>query len=317
MKTINLKEQSETLPPSVATIGFFDGVHLGHCHIINKVVAMAREAGLLSTVVTFERHPRQVLCSDWHPQLLSSLDEKIALLSKTGIDQLAILHFDASMAALSAHDFMADVLLRQLNVRKLVIGYDNHFGHRAPDSSEGFDDYVRYGHELGLNVVQGDPIDIGEVRVSSSKVRRLLAEGNVEKASLCLGRPYQLQGLIVRGEHIGTGLGFPTANLQLDDADMLIPSPGAYAVNVLVEGSSDIKHGMMNIGRRPTFDGNHLTLETHIFHFNEDIYGKRMRVWFISRLRSEMRFDNGEALAAQLEADARHAEEILKATTEI
>ena len=222
MKTIYLNEQAEKLPPCVATIGFFDGVHLGHCYIINKVIAIAHSNGLQSMVVTFERHPRQVICSDWHPQLLSTFDEKVALLSKTGIDLLVVLRFDASIATLSAHDFMADVLLRQLNVRKLVIGYDNHFGHRLPDSSEGFSDYVRYGRKLGISVVQGNPIDTADVRVSSSKVRRLLAEGNVEKAYLCLGRPYQLQGWVVRGEHIGTGLGFPTANLQPDDADKLI-----------------------------------------------------------------------------------------------
>lgn len=318
MKTIYLNEQTKQLSPCVATIGFFDGVHLGHRYLINKVATTARRERLASTVVTFARHPRQVLLSDWHPQLLSTLDEKVEILSQTGIDHLVILQFDAAMAALSAHDFMHDILLQRLGVRFLVTGYDNHFGHRQPDSAEGFADYVRYGREMGMTVLQGDPFETaGNVRVSSSKVRRQLLEGRVELAAQCLGRPYQLSGTVVSGEHIGTSMGFPTANLQLSDTDKLIPAAGAYAVNVRLDGSTELKHGMMNIGRRPTFDGDSQTLETHIFHFHDNLYGRQMSIQFMARLRSERKYDSREALIAQLEDDARQAETLLNNTPTI
>lgn len=308
MKTIFLNRQVERPVSCVATIGFFDGVHLGHRYIISKVVEYARREGLASMVVTFERHPRQVLHSDWCPQLLSTLDEKLEQLSQTGIDFLVVLQFDESMASLSAHDFMHDILWQRLGVKVLVTGYDNRFGHNR---TEGFDDYVRYGREMGMAVVQGDPIEVSSIRVSSSKVRRLLAEGLVEQAAECLGRPYMLSGRVVCGEHIGREMGFPTANLQLADDGKLIPASGVYAVKVKLEGSAELYHGMMNIGSRPTFGGQHQTLETHIFHFGGDIYGQQMTVLFVSRLRSEKRFDSREALMLQLESDLHQAEEKL------
>lgn len=314
MKTIYLSRQAEAPVPCVATIGFFDGVHLGHRYIIDKVVTMARSKGLASMVVTFEQHPRQVLHSDWCPQLLSTLDEKVELLSQTEIDRLVVLRFDEAMAALSACDFMNDILKQRLGVRILITGYDNRFGHNR---SEGFDDYVRYGCEMGMAVVQGDPIEVGTVRVSSSKIRRLISEGCVEQAAECLGRPYALAGRVVSGEHVGTEMGFPTANLQLTEKEKLIPAPGVYAVKVTLEESSELYHGMMNIGSRPTFGGHSQTLETNIFHFDGDIYGQQLNVSFVGRLRSEIRFDSREALMAQLASDARQAERLLNEMTGI
>lgn len=308
MKRIYLNRQEELPVSCVATIGFFDGVHLGHRYIISKVVEMARRKGLASTVVTFERHPREVLHSDWCPQLLTTIDEKAELLSQTDIDYLVVLQFDEAMASLSAQDFMHDILQQRLGVKVLVTGYDNRFGHNR---TEGFDDYVRYGREMGMAVVQGDPIEVSSIRVSSSKVRRLLAEGLVEQAAECLGRPYMLSGRVVCGEHIGREMGFPTANLQLADSGKLIPASGVYAVKVKLEGSTELYHGMMNIGSRPTFGGQHQTLETHIFHFDGNIYGQQMTVLFVSRLRSEQRFDSREALMSQLESDLHQAEAVL------
>lgn len=317
MKTIYLDQLTECLAPCVATIGFFDGVHLGHRYLIDKVVERAHYEDLLSTVVTFARHPRQVLSPDWHPQLISTFEEKVALLSQTDIDQLVVLDFDASMAALSAYDFMHDVLLLKLGVKVLVTGYDNHFGHRQTGSTEGFDDYVGYGRDMGMTVLQGDSFDVEDIRVSSSKVRRLLAAGDVEMAARCLGRPYRLTGTVVSGEHIGTGLGYPTANLMPSDKYKLIPAAGVYAVRARVGDSPKWKSGMMNIGNRPTFGGDHLTLETHLFRFEDNIYGQPMTVSFVSRLRSELRFDSREALMEQLSLDARQAERILNEMTEI
>lgn len=311
MKTIVLQQLTEKLLPCVATIGFFDGVHLGHRHIIGKTVATARQEGLLSTLVTFERHPRQVLFPDWHPELLSSLEEKKTLLSETGIDQLVVLRFDRSIAAMSAQTFMQNVLYRPLGVRVLLMGYDNHFGHRETGSNEGFDDYVVYGRDLGITVIQGAPLDVGTVRVSSSKIRHLLLDGDVATAAHCLGRPYQISGVVVGGNHIGTGLGFPTANLRLTVPDKLIPAAGVYAVRVQLDGTKDLLPGMMNIGSRPTFGGYHRTLETNILHFSGNLYGRQLCISFISRLRPEIKFDSRESLISQLSADARRSEEIL------
>ena len=317
MKIIRLDEQVERQVPCVATIGFFDGVHLGHRFLINKVVETARQMKMVSTVVTFAVHPSQVLCHDWHPLLLSTLDEKIRLIAQTGVDQLVVLPFDTDMAALSARDFMGEVLSHRLGVRVLVTGYDNHFGHRDAGSTEGFDDYVCYGHELGMSVLPCNPFDADAIRVSSSQVRRFLQEGDIEQATRCLGRPYELTGKVVSGHHIGTKLGFPTANLLPVCADKLIPVSGVYAVWVRVGNSQELLSGMMNIGRRPTFDGNHLTLEIHIFHFKADLYGQEISVSFIHRLRSEMKFDSSEALVAQLAVDAQRAEEILNKSIDI
>lgn len=317
MKIIGFNEQVERQTPCVATIGFFDGVHKGHRFLINKVMETASQMGMASMAVTFAVHPRQVICPDWHPQLLSTFDEKISLLAQTGIDQLVALPFDVGIARLPARDFMADVLLHQLGVRVLVMGYDNRFGHRTADRSESFEDYVRYGRELGITVQLCNPYDVDEIRISSSQVRHFLLEGDMEQATRCLGRPYELTGEVIRGEHIGTQLGFPTANLQPACTDKLIPAPGAYAVKIRVGDSQESLHGMMNIGRRPTFDGTHLTLEAHILHFNANLYGQQMTVSFIHRLRSEMKFDSHEALAIQLAADARQSEDILNKTIDL
>ena len=303
--------------PSAATIGCFDGVHRGHQMLVQMMVRQAQKRGLKPIAVTFDRLPRQLFDPDFHPQVLSTLDEKVALLSQTGIDQLVILHFDQEMANLSAHDFMRDILLNRLNVKFLFTGYDNRFGHREAGSTEGFNDYVQYGHEMGLNVLQGAPFMAADVRVSSSKIRRFLQEGQIELANQCLGRSYDLKGKVVSGEHIGSSLGFPTANLQLTDDDKQIPAPGVYAVYVHIENASELKTGMMNIGSRPTFDGSHQTLETHIFHFSGNLYGQTMTIKFVSRLRSEIKFDSREALIDQLEEDARQVEEILNQATGI
>ena len=317
MRIIDFNEQTELLEPCVATIGFFDGVHQGHRFLIDKVINTARQYGMASTAITFAVHPRQVLCPDWHPQLLSTFGEKTALLKQTGIDQLIVLPFDTAIASLSARDFMTNVLQQQLHVRVLMIGYDNHFGHRATGSTEGFDNYVRYGRELGITVLSCSPFDSDAVRISSSQIRQFLCEGNIEMATRCLGYPYQLTGKVIRGEHIGTGLGFPTANLLRSCDDKLIPAPGVYAVRVCIGDSTKWLPGMMNIGLRPTFNGNHLTLETHIFHFNDNLYDQRISVSFVHRLRSEMKFDNSKALATQLAIDAQQAEELLNINNDI
>ena len=287
----------------VATIGMFDGVHLGHQFVLHHVVETAREQGLQSMAITFD----QTMPRD---QVLTSLSAKRLLLSKTGIDRIEVLQFTDELRQMTAREFMQQVLRDQLDVKILLTGYDNRFGHNR---EEGFDDYVRYGQELGIEVKSLPPAPSkGRGRtISSSFIRQLLAEGHVGKASEGLGYPYTILGRVEHGEHVGTQLGFPTANLVPVDEKQLIPAAGAYAVKVRMENSVEWKHGMMNIGMRPTFNGHKRTLEVHIFRLNEDLYGQQLLVSFVERLREEQRFENVETLINQLQQDAVLAEQIL------
>ncbi len=286
--------------PSVATIGFFDGVHRGHRFLLDHVIAEARADGLASMAVTFDRHPRQVLHSDYVPQALSTPDEKLQLLAATGIDYAAVLHFDRDMAACGARDFMRDILRDGLGVRRLVIGYDHRFGHNR---AEGFDDYVRYGSALGMTVEQAPALDASGEQVSSSLVRRLLLAGEVERAASCLGRPYSVSGVVVGGYREGRRMGFPTANLDLAHLGQMLPAVGVYATQVCIAGEKKPLHGMTNIGRRPTFGTHGVTVETYILDYAGDLYGRQMTLTFMSRLRGERPFGSPEALAAQLSED--------------
>ena len=276
-----------------------------------------------SLAVTFDRHPREVVQAGWQPQLLTTLDEKCALLAQTGIDALAVLRFDSGMAALTARQFMADVLRDRLHAHLLLTGYDNRFGHHR---TETFADYERYGRELGIEVVCAQPLSLrtgvgptltstdrheqDEAVLSSSLVRRLLADGDVAGASRCLGHYYSIFGRVVHGEQKGHTLGFPTANLMPCDPQKLIPANGAYAV-VATLADSTRHHGMTNIGMRPTFHGEQQTLETNIFDFKQDLYGQPLQIDFVARLREEMAFPTPADLARQLSYDREEARQLL------
>lgn len=297
------------MPPSVATIGFFDGVHRGHRYLIDDVKARAGSmGGMQSTVITFDAHPRLVLHKDYRPRLLTTLDEKVERLSMTGVDNCVVLHFDEAMAALPAREFMQEVLLKRLNVRTLVTGYDNRFGHNR---SEGFDDYVGYGREMGVDVVKADAFTLNGVQVSSSVIRSFLTEGEVRMAAMCLGYGYRLTGRVVGGYHEGRRMGFPTANIVPEDRLKLVPRGGVYAVRAAVDGGPRLMGGMMNIGTRPTFDGTDTTLEVNIFGFSGDLYGHTLTVEFAEKLRDERKFPSVRRLMEQLEEDRREAERVL------
>ena len=322
MKTICLNQTVKSCPGSVATIGVFDGVHLGHQLVIGRVLETARQQGLASTVITFDRSPRQVLDPSFRPQMLTTLEEKEAIIAMLGVDQLVVLPFTRELASLSAYDFMQQVLVEQLNVKVLFTGYDNRFGRRAKVSlpngesrDEGFEDYVRYGEQLGIRVWRGDVelMEGGGRAVSSSVIRDLLVkEGRVDLMPHYLTRRYELQGKVMPGEHIGHQLGYPTANLEPETADKLIPAPGVYAVWATLEGEQKPRAAMMNIGHRPTFDGHCQTLEVNILDFNGDLYGQTLQVAFEKRLREERKFDSPEALAAQLHEDRNQVINLLK-----
>jgi riboflavin kinase/FMN adenylyltransferase len=280
----------------VATIGMFDGVHRGHQFVLRQVIETAHERGLKSMAITFDHTLRR-------EQLLTTLDEKLSLISKTGIQRTEVLQFSDSLKQMTAYEFMKHVLCEQLGVKVLLTGYDNRFGHNR---EEGFDDYVRYGQQLDIEVLQLP----AEGDVSSSLVRNLLNEGRVDEATQALGHPYQLTGHVEHGEHIGTQLGFPTANLVPYESLQLVPATGAYAVQVMLDNDTQLYTGMMNIGKRPTFEGHRTTLEVHVLRLDKDLYGQRLTVHFIQRLRDEQRFDNVEALKQQLQRDAQQVEDL-------
>ena len=300
----DITDNTAATAPCVATIGFFDGVHRGHKFLIGNVIDAAARSGLRSMVITFDSHPRLVLHKDYRPRLLTTAGEKAARLRATGVDYVAMLHFDEAMARLSAYDFMKDVLRDRLNVRTLVTGYDNRFGHNR---SEGFDDYVAYGRELGIEVVRAEAFTLNGVQVSSSVIRSFLAGGEAEMAAMCLGYGYALGGTVVSGRHEGRKMGFPTANIEPDDRLKLVPEAGVYAVRVRLEDAGGPMDGMMNIGTRPTFDGDATTLEVNIFGFSGDIYGRKICVEFVSRLRKERKFASAARLAEQLRLDRDEA----------
>lgn len=309
MKTVTLSPGVALKSPCVATVGFFDGVHRGHRYLLRHVIDEARAAGMEAAVVTFDRHPRQVLHSDFQPRMLTTTEEKLALLAQTGIDTCALLPFDERMASLSARDFMGQVLLGRLCVRRLVIGYDNRFGHNR---AEGFDDYVGYGRELGIAVEQWQPMEVGGVSVSSSVVRSLLLAGEVEMAGRGLGYRYTLGGTVAHGRHVGTRMGFPTANIVPADACKLVPAGGVYAAEARVEGGLRPLPAMVNIGRRPTFDDGPVSIEAHLIGFSGDLYGRSVSLAFAARLRDERKFRTAAELASQLRRDLEAAERKLR-----
>ena len=288
----------QALPPTVATIGFFDGVHLGHRYLINQVKIAASQCGWCSSIITFPVHPRQVIQSDYQPQLLSSPEEKIELLSQTGIDNCILLPFTQELSKLTAYEFM-QLLYDKYKVRMLVIGYDHRFGHNR---AETFEDYCRYGRELGIHIMQATAYTQEQDKVSSSAIRRALLSGDVMTAQKYLGYNYFLEGTVVSGYQVGRKIGFPTANLRVDFPYKLIPSIGVYAVRVQVAGQQ--WKGMLSIGYRPTINnGNDLSIEVHILDFEGDIYNQQMRLEFIEFLRPEVKFDSIDELIAQMHKD--------------
>ena len=288
----------------VATIGFFDGVHRGHKCLVSQVCRIAHEHSCPSLVITFDKHPRQVLHADYIPQLLSTLTEKKALLMASGIDRLEVLPFTVELSRLTALQFMQQVLRDQLQVKTLVMGYDHRFGCGGGE----FADYVDWGRQTGIDVVLAHELD--DVKVSSSRIRRFLAEGDVRQADMLLGYPYALQGVVMSGHQVGRHIGFPTANLNVQE-DKLLPALGVYAVRVRVEDEASYD-GMLCIGHRPTLNnGDELSVEANLFDFSGDLYGKKVKLMLVDRLRDEQSFPSVQALQQQLEQDAAHARRAL------
>ena len=290
-----------------ATIGFFDGVHLGHRFLINELKETAKARNLPSAVITFPEHSRAVLHADYQPKLLNSFDEKLEQLASTGIDYCIVLDFTVELSRLTAQEFITTVLADKLHVEVLLIGYDHRFGH---DRKDGFEQYVTYGAACGMDVVKASPYDDGQTAVSSSEIRKLLTECQVEKADKLLTYPYQLRGTIVNGYKVGRKLGFPTANIQVDEPFKIVPGIGVYAVRVYLKGER--YKGMLYIGDRPTLNnGSNITLEVNILDFSGDIYNNEITVAFIYYVREDIKFGSLEELKEQLARDRETVNKLL------
>ena len=288
----------------VATIGFFDGVHPGHRYLLQEMQRLANEHRLPSAVVTFTTHPRVILQSDYQPKLLNSFDEKLDLLSGTGVDYIIVIDFTTSLAALSARDFITGILSEKLHVKTLLIGYDHRFGYKR---TEGFEQYVLYGRECGMEVVSVPPFLDKELVVSSSKVRNLIAKGDVVAATRLLGYFYRLKGHIVDGYKVGRTIGFPTANISVDEKNKMLPVNGSYAVWIIIDGRR--YKGMLYIGSRPTLEyDDSISIEVNIFDFSGDIYNKSVIVEFVEFIRENIKFDSLDDLKVQMCADKQKAE---------
>lgn len=304
---IVIRQNEDTIEQGiVATIGFFDGVHVGHRFLIKELQDWGKELNMPSAVITFPEHPRQVLHSDYRPKLLDTFQEKMERLETTGIDYCIALDFTYELSLYSAADFIR-LLAEEYHVKGLLIGYDHRFGH---DRSDGFEQYVEYGGQVGMEVRKASPYDEGNIRVSSSEIRRLLQEGKVEMANALLAYPYQLRGRIVSGYKVGRTIGFPTANIEVDSPYKLLPKVGVYAVWVELLGKR--YKGMLYIGKRPTLqNGDNLTIEVNILGFSGNAYNDEITVSFVYAVREDKAFESVEALREQLERDRQTVDKLL------
>jgi riboflavin kinase/FMN adenylyltransferase len=295
------------IPNPVVTSGTFDGVHLGHQKILSRIKESARQIGGETVLITFWPHPRLVLYPDQHNlRLLSTFEEKAALLEKFGVDHLITIPFTHEFSQMSSQEFIEHVLVKKLKTKKLVIGYDHRFG----KNREGSFEYLQtHSAEFGFELEEISRQDVDDIGVSSTKIRKALEDGDLESATAYLGRPYELTGIVVKGKQIGRSIGFPTANIQVQTDYKLIPKQGVYAAEAEIEG---ITHqAMLNIGVRPTLDGNQQTIEAHLFDFEGDLYEKQVTIKLIHFLREEQKFENMEALKAQLYQDQSLAKSLL------
>lgn len=302
-------DEIEPNPSSVLTVGTFDGVHRGHQAIIEYLRTRAQEQGGISTLVSFDPHPRSVVHGKDVP-LLTTVRERADILEALGIDRFVVVPFSKEFAQLPPEKYVTEVLVQRVGLQEITVGYDHRFGR---DRAGDVDLLRELGPDHGFQVDVIPAQEVDHDVVSSRRVRTVLREqGDVEKARELLGRPYQLQGVVARGDGRGRQIGYPTANLALQDARKLVPKRGVYATLVQLPDGSQ-RGGMMNIGRRPTFDGMDVTVETHLFDFEGDLYGDRLSVQFLQRLRDEQKFDSPDALVMQLSKDEQHCRSIVEA----
>lgn len=292
---------------TVVTIGTFDGVHVGHQKIIERLVNTAKAGNLESAILTFFPHPRMVLQKDAGIKLINTIEERKEILAKSGVDHLIIHPFTQQFSRLSAREFVRDILVHKLKAKKVIIGYDHRFGrNRTAD----IDDLREFGREYGFDVEEISKQDVEEVAVSSTKIRKALLEGYVEKANRYLSYPFSLAGTVVKGKGLGKEFEYPTANLQVKEDYKLIPKNGVYVVRAEIDGVETF--GMMNIGTNPTVGGTEKTIETHFFDIEKDLYGRYLSIELLTRIRDEKKFDSVESLKRAMQQDEAFSKQFIK-----
>lgn len=289
--------------PTVITIGTFDGVHAGHQKIISRLVETAKMSQLESAILTFFPHPRMVLQEDSSIKLIHTIEERRQILERSGIDHLIIHPFTHQFSRLTALEFVRDILVNRLNAKKVIIGYDHRFGrNRTADIHT----LREFGEQFDFEVEEISQQDIDEVAVSSTKIRKSLLEGRVELANSFLQHPFTLTGNIVEGKGLGRGFGYPTANLHIEEEYKLIPKKGVYVVRSMID---EIPYfGMMSIGTNPTVGGKEVTIETYFFMLNKDLYGRRLQIELLTRIRDEKKFDSIDSLKIAMKQDEAFCE---------
>lgn len=297
------------LKNAVVTTGTFDGVHIGHQTILNRLTETAKLYKGESVLLTFSPHPRIVLNKDSDIKLLQSLEEKISALEKIGLDHLIIHPFTLEFAKTSSKTFISDILKKNIGATQLVIGYDHHFGRNREGS---FKHLKASSQQYGFNVEEIPAQDVDNIHVSSTKIRKALSLGDITTANNYLSRPFSIIGKVIHGEKIGRSIGFPTANIAIDDPYKIIPFNGVYAVDVHLENSNNTFKGMLNIGFKPTLDDGkqNLSIEVHIIDFDGDIYGEKIKVDFKVRIRDEKQFDSLDTLKLQLQKDLEQSRKL-------
>lgn len=295
------------LKNAVVTSGTFDGVHLGHQKILQRIREIAKSIDGETVLITFWPHPRLVLFPEEHKlRLLSTFEEKAKLLRQFGVDHLVSIPFTKEFSELTSDEFIQNVLVDKIRCKKLVIGYDHRFG----KNREGSFEYLKANHsKFGFDLEEIPRQDVDDIGISSTKIRKALEAGDVDTAINYLGRPYELNGLVIKGQQIGRSIGFPTANIHIPNDYKLIPKDGVYAVEAMV--NDKIYKAMLNIGNRPTVDGQKKTVEAHLFDFQGDLYDKQITIYFKAFLRDERKFDGLEALKSQLRLDQLNAKKLL------
>lgn len=307
MKIIHAISNFSSEEKTFVTIGTFDGVHFGHQQIIKKLVNEAKKEGGKSVLLTFFPHPRMVLQKDSSLELINTINERSELLEKTGLDYLIIHPFSKEFSRLSALSFVRDVLVNQLNTSKLIIGYDHHFGKNREGNIEQLSEYSEL---YNFSVEEIPAQDIDEVSISSTKIRKALANGHLKTANNYLGYNFMLTGTVVNGKQLGGKIGFPTANIDIKETYKLIPKTGVYVVKS--EINKKVIFGMMNIGNRPTINGKHQTIEVHFFDFNQNVYHQKITIETLYFLREEQKFDSVKILIHQLKKDEEIARTYIK-----
>ena len=292
---------------SIVTIGTFDGVHLGHRVVLRRMREIAKKTKGKSVLITFSPHPRHVLHKDNQDmKLITTLQEKQDLLNQAGLDNLVIHEFTKKFSRIKPANFVRDILVEQLNVHTLVNGYDHHFGRNREGSIQ---ELTTLADLYDFNIEKIDPQYFEDVTVSSSKIRKLIEKGEMVKAKQYLGYEFMLNGKVIKGNSLGKTINFPTANIVVENKWKILPADGVYAVKIVLEAKE--YKGMMNIGQKPTVDGNGISLEVNIFDFNQDIYGKGIEIRFVKRIRDERKFENLLGLKKQLLIDRNKAMQIL------